>query len=463
MNAGAEPELLLQPEAIWAQVTFLIPVIESSPETDILGAPPWRNSVAEFELPNEQGKTTDRAWRSAHISAAVRATLYDHRLAAVLDVPVQLGQLRRTDGRLVALTARQLEFLPTGIAPGFGPGGILIVHTELDCSPSAGPRVGQGGLPVRWLASSIKDLARAPFGELPGANKLVSSWGLSIDPEADILAAANLVPSDATLAALLARVASADAAWTALTAWAWSLARGTVPSRSMLRAPAPPATPGRTIALPNRIAVVDRAGVALIGVNAAERDPDLKRSLAEFIPVFQSVYTDVLALGCLQLLVTSEVGARLDALADPVDQPGDFHRIESRMRILHNRFWSTRISEWPWLDGMLRAFQEENELPAVVSQLSKNISDFGDQVERHYQHGLNTIVLLLGALGLLGVIAGVFAAVAAFMSVFGTGHWGAVVGILATSVGALALIGGAALLLRRGPGRELVPYLRRRG
>jgi hypothetical protein len=243
--------------------------------------------------------------------------------------------------------------------------------------------------------------------------------------------------------------------------WTWALARGTVPSASLLRATAPPETPGHTVPLPRRLAIVDRAGVAILATDATDTDPNVKRTLLDFVPVFRSLYTDVLTLGYLQLLVTAEVGARLDELDDPVERPAEFHRIETRMQLLHNRFWRARISTWPWLNHMLSAFQEENDLPTVISQLSHNVHDFGDQIERSYQHGLNLVVLLLSALGFVGVAAGVFGSVAAFMTVFGTGHWGAVAGIICTSAAVLALAGVATLLLRRGTWRELAPFLRR--
>jgi hypothetical protein len=93
--------------------------------------------------------------------------------------------------------------------------------------------------------------------------------------------------------------------------------------------------------------------------------------------------------------------------------------------------------------------------------LNDNLRDSGDQIERGFQHGLNTIILLLSALGFLGVIASVFGTVAAFMSVFGTGRWGAVVAIIGTSAGIIALCGLTALFLRNRAWRELTQYLRR--
>jgi hypothetical protein len=461
VHAGEDRNLLLEPEAAWAQVTLLIPVLESSPVAGGSKVPEWRGSVAEFPVHDEPGMHADRGWRSIRIAAGARSPLYDQRRAAVLAVPAELGQLRR-DGRLVTLTAGQLEFLPTGIIKGFGPGGILIVHAEMHGPSSAGLRLGEDRLPVKWLASVIKELARPPAGKLPGASQLVSGWGLSLDPEPEILVAVNLAVAEETLQVLRHDPAAAIT-WDSLTCWTWSLARGTVPSPRMLRAPASPATPGRTVVLPRRLAIVDRAGMAIMATDPVGSNPDITRILANFIPVFQSVYTDTLVLGFLQVLVTAEVGARLDALDDPVDQPRELHSIETRMRLLHNRFWRGRISEWPWLNQILRSFQEENDLPTLIGQLNDSVHDFGDQIERNYQHGLNLILLLLAGLGFVGVVAGVFSAIAAFMTVLGTGHWGAVVGIVATSAGVLALIGGTALFLRHGAGRALSPYMRRRG
>ena len=128
------------------------------------------------------------------------------------------------------------------------------------------------------------------------------------------------------------------------------------------------------------------------------------------------------------------------------------------MQLLNNRYWRARITDWPWLNQLLSSYQEENDLPAVVAQLIDNVRAYGDQIERSYQHGLNLIILLLSALGFVGVVAGLFGAVAAFMTVFGTGHWGAVIG---ASAGALALVGGAMLILRQGTWRELSPCIRR--
>jgi hypothetical protein len=131
------------------------------------------------------------------------------------------------------------------------------------------------------------------------------------------------------------------------------------------------------------------------------------------------------------------------------------------MRFLHNRYWRSRVSQWPWLTSALSSFREENGLPGLITQLNDNIRDFGDQVERGFQHGLNVIILLLSALGFLGVVAGIFGSVAAFMSVFGTGHWGAIVGIIGTSLGVVALSAGVAALFRNGAWRELIQYFQR--
>jgi hypothetical protein len=370
-----------------------------------------------------------------------------------------LAQWHHGDSPVITLAARQLEFLPTGITPDFGPGGVLIVHAEMSGSLAAEPHLGDH-LPVKELASAIKDLARPSAGELPGASQLVSGWGLSLDPGPEIVVAVNVTLTEATLRALHYDHAS-DQTWQSLSCWNWSLARGTIPTAGALRNPTPPATPGRTVLLPRRQAIVDRSGMAIMATNPIEEAPDVANTLYNFIPVFQSIYIDVLALGFLQLLVTAEVGARLDALIDPVNHPYEFHRIETRMQLLNNRVWRIRVTGWPWLNQMLRFFQEENDLPTIIGQLNQNIRDFGNQIERKYQHGLNVILLLLGALGFVGVVAGVFATVAAIMTVFGTGHWGAVVGIIATSVGVLTLVGGASLLMRRGVWRDVSCYLRR--
>lgn len=460
MNIEADPDLLSLPEAVWAQITLLVPVQQPVPASGLPGSPPWQESVALFPLSNQPGVHTDRQWRSAHIAPGVRPSLYGRRYAAVLPEPVELGHLCRSDGELVRLTTEHLEFLPTGIMTGFGPGGILIIHSELHGSLS--PRSAENRLPIRWLSSQLKDLARSPAGGIPGISQRVSNWGLALDAASEILVATNLAVPGLTLNALRHDPAE-DGTWSALNTWAWSLARATVPTRDMLRNPVRPATPGCAVALPRRLAVVDRAGVAIVTTDAVDHDPNVMRTLLDFIPIFQSIYTDVLALGFLQLLVTAEVGARLDALDDPLGHPREFHNIESRMRLLRNRFWRARITEWPWLDSILHSVQEENDLRAVLDQLTDNIHEFGGQLERQYQHGLNLILLLLGVLGLLGLAAAIFGAVAGFMTVLGTGRWGAIVGIIATSAALVALFVGGAIYMRRSVWRELAPYMRRRG
>lgn len=361
-------------------------------------------------------------------------------------------------GRRAWLEAERLEFLPTGIRPGFGPGGILVVHAEMR---GPGP-AADTGLPVRWLASAIKDLTRPSPGRGIGVGieAFITGWGLSLDPDTEITLAINVACPQSTLMALRPGPSQGEE-WDALRLWAWALARGTVPTAAMLRDVTPPAGPGRSVPLPHRTAIVDRSGIAIIGTRPIDTDPNIEQILSDFVPVFQSIYTDILLLGYLELLVTVEVGARLDRMEDPVREPREFHEIELRMRFLHNRLWRSRISDWPWLTYALACFREENGLPDLISQLADNIRDFGDQIERGLQHGLNVIILLLSSLGLLGVIAGIFGSVAAFMSVFGTGHWGAIVGIIGTSAGVLALCGAAALLLRDGTWRELTQYVRR--
>jgi hypothetical protein len=452
VDADAREQLLLRPEASRAHVTFFVPVNERSPVT-VSDFPTWRKTVCEFSVHNEPGVTTDRSWRSKLVSPGVRAMLYGARRSAVLATPAQLGELPGNDDTAV-LVAEHLEFMPTGIAPGFGPGGILVVHAEMRASLAA------ARLPVRWFASKIKDLARPPAGQPAGIAKFLGDWSMLLHPDAEIMLAVNVACPETTVRALRPGPGTATS-WDALRLWAWALARGTVPTATMLRALDPPATPGKIVRLPNRIALVERSGVAIVATAASDTDPNVARALSDFVPVFQSIYADAFMLGYLELLVTVEVGARLDDLADPVEQPHEFHAIELRMRVLHNRFWRIRITEWPWLNEMFAAFQEENNLPALIAHLGGNIRDFGDQIERNFQHGLNLIVLLISALGFAGVVAGVFGSVAAFMTVFGTGHWGAIVGIIGTSAGVLALSGGAALLLRNRAWRELTQYIRR--
>jgi hypothetical protein len=460
MNAGISAPLLLRPEASWAQVSFLVPVNETSP-TSVNNFPLWQDSVSEFPVSNEAGVTTDRLWRSRLVSAGVRAALYGQRQNTVLSPAAELGNLRHGD-RVTALETGQLDFMPTGIAPGFGPGGILVVHAGLRDILSRPEHATNPGapLPVRWFASVIKDLARPAAGQPAGIAKFLGDWGLSLYPDVEILLAVNLACPESTVRVLRPDPGT-DASWDALLWWAWALARGTVPTGTMLRTPVAPATPGQIVRLPNRTAVVDRSGIAIVATAGTDSNPDISRALADFVCIFRSIYTDVFLLGYLELLVTVEVGARLDALADPAEQSREFHAIELRMRLLHSRFWRIQVTSWPWLNDILSSYQAENSLPALIAQLADNIRDFGDQIERNFQHGLNLIILLLSALGFVGVVAGVFGSVAAFMSVFGTGHWGAIVGIIGTSLGVLTLSGGAVLLLRNRAWRELAQYLRR--
>ena len=83
-----------------------------------------------------------------------------------------------------------------------------------------------------------------------------------------------------------------------------------------------------------------------------------------------------------------------------------------------------------------------------------------DRYRSHRPFGISTVILLLSALGFLGV-SGIFGSMAAFIFVFGTGHWGAIVGIFGTSVGVIALSGLTALFVRKGTWQELTQYLRR--
>lgn len=470
MNGNADEKLLVRPEASWAQVTFLVPVREylptPAPESSRSPSPHlagWQESVNDFPVGNEPGVVTDQAWRSRLVASGAQGTLYSDRCHCVLAPPARLGALDRASGQQAALEATCLEFLPTGITPGFGPGGILIVHAELrDLATNGQPLDSQGRLPVRWLASIIKDLTRLPAGQQDavGIARFVTSWGLSLHPGTNIVQAVNVACPESTIR-VLRPDPKQDEAWDALTLWTWALARGTVPTAAMLREVSEPAGPGRAVPLPHRTATVDRSGIAVMSTRPVDSDPNIAKTLSDFVPIFQSVYCDVLLLGYLELLIAMEVGARLDRLDDPVQHPREFHDIELRMRFLHNRVWRTRVSEWPWLNSALSAFREENGLPGLIAQLSDNLRDFGDQIERGFQHGLNTIILLLSALGFLGAIAGIFGSVAAFMSVFGTGRWGAMVGIIGTSVGVIALCGLTALFLRNGAWRELTQYLRR--
>lgn len=468
MNATTDEKLLARPEASWAQVTFLVPIRESSPvqpsnSVQSSYLPVWESSVSGFAVKNETGVNTDRAWRSRLIASGAQGILYDRRYHSVLTPPAVLDSLDSADGRRVTLEATHLEFLPTGILPGFGPGGILAVHAQMEDSSAAGHAPGtRRRLPVRWLASAIKGLARPAAGTdaAVGIAGFAGGWGLRLDPGTEIVIAVNIACPESTLRVLRPDPEQAGR-WDALTLWTWALARGTVPTPRMLREPRLPAGPGRPVPLPHRTAIVDRSGLAIVGTRPVDTDPSIGQILSDRVPVFQSIYVDVLLLGYLELLVAVEVGARLDRLDDPGQHPREFHGIELRMRFLHTRIWRSRVSEWPWLSSALSSFREENDLPALIAQLNDNMRDFGDQIERGFQHGLNVIILLLSALGFLGVIAGIFGSVAAFMSVFGTGHWGAIVGIIGTSVGIIAMCGMAALFLRTGAWRELTQYIRR--
>lgn len=462
MTGVTHERLLVRPEASWAQVTLLIPVRESSPPPGP-GSSQWQQSVSDFPVTNEPGVVTDEAWRSRLVASGAHETLYGGRSHCVLASPTVLGTAGQAPGQQTALETDFLEFMPTGIIPGFGPGGILIAHAELRQKTATGqPLNVPGRLPVRWLSSAVKDLTRLPAGQRSavGIAPFVANWGLSLHPGTDIAVAVNVACPESTIA-VLRPDPKQEEPWDALALWTWALARGTVPTADMLRELSKPAGPGRTVSLPHRTATVDRSGMAIMTTTPVDSDPNVARAMSDFVPVFQSVYCDTLLLGYMELLIATEVGDRLDKLADPVRHPREFHDIELRMRFLHNRVWRTRVSEWPWLNSALAAFREENGLSELITQLGDNLRDYGDQVERGFQHGLNTVILLLSALGFLGVISGIFGCVAAFMSVFGTGHWGAIVGIVGTSAGVIALCGLTALIVRKGTWQELTQYLRR--
>ena len=367
MNAATDEKLLARPEASWAQVALLVPVREASPipvpaQSSLL--PTWQKSVSEFPVRNEPGANTDRVWRSQLIASRAQGILYDGRYHSVLTPPVALDWLESSSGPRVTLDATHLEFLSTGILPGFGPGGILVIHAEVKDSGAGPAPETEKRLPIRWLASAIKGLTRPPVdkGMAVGVAGFVVGWGLSLDPGTEIVLAVNVACPESTLRVLRPDPKHIDP-WDALTLWTWALARGTVPTAAMLRDAPLPAGPGRAVILPHRTAIVDRSGLAIIGTRAVDTDANIEQTLSDFVPVFQSIYTDVLLLGYLELLVAIEVGARLDGIEDPVQHPREFHGIELRMRFLHNHIWRSRISDWPWLRGALSSFREENDIP----------------------------------------------------------------------------------------------------
>ncbi|MEU6388206.1 hypothetical protein [Streptomyces sp. NPDC046939] len=239
------------------------------------------------------------------------------------------------------------------------------------------------------------------------------------------------------------------AEWTAVDQWLWLLASACSEERFAPDPEDPAVASGTVIFSADWRSLVLREGAAFVGMTADPGD-DGFHALAE--AHVHSIYLDALLVGAMQLYALNEVAnavantpaAKLDA--------DTLAALEHRLMNVRRRLWSSHITVRGKGNEVLRQFQEQHALQALLDNIISELADAARLVEAMTNRSVNAA---LGLLTILGLPIGVAFSAAAV--------WGDP-GPRLFLVSALGAVAGAVVMVAAfRPARQMLRALLRRG
>ncbi|WUH93650.1 hypothetical protein OG900_28415 [Streptomyces sp. NBC_00433] len=387
-----------------------------------LGADPaWRPGPVPVRLPSRP-ESADRDLRLTYFEARLRDVLYGSAAA-----PVRWHHTYDPPARLAGVDVESVEILRMPMAGGDP--GLAVLHADLGADPVAAlEALSRPSGPVRAdLGRLLPDEARL----LPGAVRART--------------VAHVTFTDGPV-----RVMSPPySGWRAVEQWLWLLASATSEARFAPDPEDPAVRAGTVYFSADWKALVLRDGTAFVGTSP-DAGGDCFHALAK--AHVHSIYLDALLVGCMQLHALNDVAnqvAGTDATRLDADRLAE---LEHRLMDVRRRLWSSHITVRGKGNEVLRQFQAQHALPALLEGIVGELADAGRLVEAMTNRGVNAALGLLTVLGL--PVGTAFAAAA----LWGDPHPRLLL------FAASAAAGGSAVIVAAVPqARQMLRTLRRRG
>lgn len=342
-------------------------------EVRISAEPDWRPGPAPVRLPR-RSEVADRDLRLTYFEPRLQDVLYGSVV-----VPVRWHDLHETPRLLAEAPVRSVELLRMPLS---GDGlGLAILHVDLLDDP-VGTLERLSQLTSRWGDESGRAALRALLPD-----------GVSLSPGAKARTVAHVSFSDGPEPVMSAPYGG----WKPVDQWLWLLASACTEARFAPDPDDPTVRSGTVYFSADWKALVLRDGTAFVGMSP---DPggDCFHALAE--AHVHSIYLDALLVGCMQLYALNEVANRI-AETDTAKLDSEvLAGLEYSLMNVRRRLWFSHITVRGKGNEVLRQFQDQHSLPALLEGIVSELADAGRLVDTLTSRSLNAALGLLTVLGL---------------------------------------------------------------
>ena len=342
-------------------------------EVRILAEPGWQCGPAPIRLPSRP-EVVDRRLRLTYFEPRLQDVLYGS-----VEAPVRWHQLYETPKLLAGVPVRAAELLRMPFPSGQL--GLAVLHVDLLDDPVESlERLSQ-------LTSVLgRENDRAALQEfLPD--------GVSLSSGSKSRTIAHVSFAGGPEPVMSARYGE----WKPVDQWLWLLASA---STEALFAPDPddPVVHSGTVYFSaDWKALVLRDGTAFVGMSP---DPggDCFHALAEVH--VHSIYLDALLVGCMQLYALNGMANRMAETDTARLDSNVLADLENHLINVRRRLWFSHITVRGKGNEVLRQFQIQHALPALLEDIVSELADAGRLVETLTNRSLNAALGLLTVLGL---------------------------------------------------------------
>lgn len=408
------------------------------------GAAPWcipvRNNAPTRAEPDDPAQVTDVGWRHGVMLNRVEHALYSDRIWSAVPpdaaINTELNGLKNAAGqkslklpweilaveRINAWEGADLALIHLAPQSALD---VLGVESKAFFRPSGhgfAPKVSTRapGAALRPVADDWKELVGDSRGGSSALVRVLPQLGLTALDGYSLQRAAFLT---------FVHVNSTDpdpgSPWSGnhLRWWAWAMAHSTF-NRDVLEARSEaPFTPGQMMTWPQMLSITARDGFGIVGTQSDTQQHGAQR-FSSFLPIFRAVYGDILLLGAKQKFESAWLWDQLGAIAPRQPKRAEVSSLRQRQRLFHNRDWWRSASTLHWPDQILRAYQAQNALEDELRAVKEDLDSIDTEIRSLQEERINILLFILAAVGLIGVVAGVSQAVAAWIGLdTGQGWW----------------------------------------
>jgi hypothetical protein len=187
--------------------------------------------------------------------------------------------------------------------------------------------------------------------------------------------------------------------WPADLQWLWLLASATPTAAYQPPPDDHAALLSRTVRMSQSwSALVTRDGTAMIGCGTDMQPAyTLYRDAANH---FRTIYLDALLLAQMQRLRLTGIADDLASLNDPTSNPDQVLALEHDLAAFRNVLWWQHLGPQWHANDLLRAYQDQHELHAILDQISHDLNDFARTAQTAASERTEALVGVVAVVGL---------------------------------------------------------------